>query len=155
MKTRPKTWNNIKKFDDIVTKQERKIISDLGKHIKKEDIRVCPHLRKEGKFFYYCGLNIEDVDKKPSPTNPTYQAHVPLIEMQLFCMDNFRGCIYFREYFRGIKGNEDEIPGVILIGSGESSLHIRMGEINPESLPTHLGPEEYVKRSLYPWEYYY
>ncbi|OYT37838.1 hypothetical protein B6U82_01025 [Candidatus Pacearchaeota archaeon ex4484_31] len=89
---RLKTWDDIKKFDDIILPEEKKIISELEKRLKKK----CPYLRKEGKYFYYCGLNLpEQIDKKPSPSNPIYQRHVDLATLQLHCMDNFETCCLY------------------------------------------------------------
>jgi hypothetical protein len=93
MKTGLKTWEDIKDFDDIIMQEEKEIISRL----EKESNFVCPHLKKEGNYFYYCGLNMPDeVDKKPSPTNQIYSRHVDLAGLQLFCRcENFNKCSYF------------------------------------------------------------
>ncbi len=90
--TKLKTWQDIERFDDIIQLEERKIISELEKESKAK----CLYLRKEGEFFYYCGLNLPQLkDKKPSPSNPIYQKHVSIIEMQLHCMDNFKTCCFY------------------------------------------------------------
>lgn len=73
-----KTWDEIKKFDDLIPQKSKEIISEL--EIKTK----CPCLRKEGKFFYYCGFNLPIIRcKKPTPFNPVYQTHVGLAELQL------------------------------------------------------------------------
>ena len=87
-----KTWDEIKSFDEIILEGERKTISKIEKELKVR----CPYLRKEGEFFYYCGLNLPEVkDKKPEPFNPIVERHVDYLELQLHCMDNFETCCYF------------------------------------------------------------
>jgi len=87
-----KTWDEIKNFDDIILTKERKLISELETELKAR----CSYLRKEGKFFYYCGLNLPEIkDKKLTPLNPIYKRHVSLYEIQLHCMGNFKTCCYY------------------------------------------------------------
>ena len=91
-----KTWEEINTFDDIILESEREIISDLEKEIKDKDIETCPHLKKEGKFFYYCGFDLSEVkDKKPSCNNPIYKRKIDLICLQLHCLDNYKGCCIY------------------------------------------------------------
>jgi len=87
-----KTWDDIRSFDDIISSEERKIISELERRLRAK----CPYLQREGEFFYYCGLNLLEVkDKKPSPLSPIYQRHIGLAEMQLYCMDRFEKCCFY------------------------------------------------------------
>ena len=87
-----KTWEDIKTYDDIISDGERKIISELEKKLKSK----CPYLRKEGKYFYYCGLDLPEIeDKKPDPFNPIYMRHVDCISLQLYCMSNFELCYVY------------------------------------------------------------
>ena len=87
-----KTWDDIRSFDDIISSEERKIISELERILRAK----CPYLQREGESFYYCGLNLSEVkDKKPAPFNPIYQRRVGLAEMQLHCMDSFETCCFY------------------------------------------------------------
>lgn len=92
MKHKIKNWEDVKTFDDIIMENERKIISEL--EIKSK--RRCPYLRKEGKYFYYCGFDLQEIrDKKPEPFNQIYQRHLHVIEMQLHCMGSFYTCFVY------------------------------------------------------------
>ena len=51
------TWDEVRTFDDIIRPKEREIISDLEEELRTK----CPHLRREGEFFYYCALNMPEV----------------------------------------------------------------------------------------------
>ena len=83
------TWKNIKYFDDLIFENEKKIISKLEEDAKN----ICPFLKNEGKFFRYCGKgSYNSKDKKPSPSNQVYQRRVDIIEMQLYCLSNFKNC---------------------------------------------------------------
>ncbi len=88
-----KTWEEVKTFDDIVLPFERKAVKDLETELKKR----CPHIKKEGDYFYYCGFKFSDKvkDKKPSPDNPIYQRHVSIPEVSLYCMNNFEECCFY------------------------------------------------------------
>lgn len=69
-KKEPKTWEETESLDEILSPEEKDIISGLS---KKES---CPHLQRTGKSFYYCGkdLSEDEIKKiengKPLPTNP-------------------------------------------------------------------------------------
>ena len=86
-----KTWDEVKTFDDIITAEERKIIDEIGaKH-------SCPLLAFAGKYFTYCTQKATDIkDMKPSPTNPIYQAHVGVVELQMFCKGDFKNCYVYK-----------------------------------------------------------
>jgi len=93
MKANTLTLDNIENFDQIILQEERKIISDLE---KKSQVK-CQHLKKEGKFFYYCSLDIpSNLEKRLNPSNQIYQRYIDVIEMQLYCMDNFKRCCFYR-----------------------------------------------------------
>ena len=86
-----KTWDDIETFDDIVSPAEKEIISRLEAGLSSK----CPHLQKEGDFFYYCGLKISEVkDRKPEYSSPIYQRHVGVAELQLHCMSDFEACCF-------------------------------------------------------------
>ena len=86
------TWETIKFFDDIISQPEREIILDTEKHAESR----CRYLCKDGKLFFYCGLNIPDVkDRTPSPANPLYTRHVDVATLQLHCLDNFETCCHY------------------------------------------------------------
>ena len=85
----PKTWEEIKTFDDIVSMGERLIIKEM-EWVQK--VR-CPHLKIEGEFFYYCGFNLhEPLDKKLDANNTVYQRHVCASEISLWCMKDYKYC---------------------------------------------------------------
>ncbi len=92
-----KTWSDINYFDDIVQQKERDIISKL----EAESGNRCPYLRKEGAWFYYCGIGASPDEAESwrkeeiSPDNPIYQRHVSVVEMELYCMDRFENCGYY------------------------------------------------------------
>ena len=87
-----KTWEDLKSFDEIITPEMRKIIKKVESECKEK----CPYLRKDGKFFYYCGIKLPEVkDKSIEPFNPIYQRYTDLALLQLHCMDNFKACCYF------------------------------------------------------------
>lgn len=89
-----KTWKDIRSFDDIVNEGEKRVMSRLAIENQKQ----CHFLEKEGKFFYYCGKDLSTVqDKTPSPSNPIYQKHVGLTELQLYCTKGgHEKCIVYR-----------------------------------------------------------
>lgn len=84
-------FNDLISFDDIILKEERRIISELE---IKSRVR-CQHLKKWGDFYYYCGLSLNNNDKSLNPLSPVYQRHVDCIELQLHCMDNYEGCCFY------------------------------------------------------------
>ena len=85
-----KTWDEIKTFDDIISPKEKEILSEL--EIKTK----CHCLKKEGKFFYYCDLNLPEIkDRTPSPSNPIYHRHISLAELQLHCFNDFKTCCFY------------------------------------------------------------
>mgnify|MGYP006307198777 FL=1 len=89
-----KTWNDIKNFDDIIFDEQKEIIKDLEKNSNS----MCPHCKKEGLFFYYCGKNTRKTkDKTPNLEHPIYQNHVSILELSLYCFNNFKECSYFKE----------------------------------------------------------
>lgn len=87
-----KTWENIKNFDDIVIKEERKEIKDIEKNIKNK----CPDLKKEGCFFYYCGKSLPEIaDKIPSLQSPIYKRKLSLAELSLHCLSDYKSCCFY------------------------------------------------------------
>ena len=77
-------------LDDLIPENEREIISAL----ERGSVNKCPYLKKEGKFFYYCGANIEEVLKKCQDVQGQirlrkYRNIDNLIE---YCADYFESC---------------------------------------------------------------
>ena len=87
-----KTWEELKSFDEIITPEMREII----RKVESECAARCPNLRKDGEFFYYCGLDMPEVkENRMEPFNPVYQRHTDLALLQLHCMGNYKTCCYF------------------------------------------------------------
>ena len=85
------SWDKIKSFDDIISDDMKKLISKL----EEEKETRCPYLRKEGSWFYYCGVRLPEVnDKRLEPSNPIYQRHVDLVDMSLYCLNRFGVCTH-------------------------------------------------------------
>lgn len=88
-----KTWEEIRSFDEIIEPEKRKMITDL----EAESDQRCPFLKKDGKFFYYCG---RDMTSKPSkklgPFNPIYTRHVDVVTLGMHCMINFDACCVYK-----------------------------------------------------------
>jgi len=93
---KPKTWDDVKTFDDCVIKEEKKILSELEKKVKKE--KTCPELGKEGKYFYYCKKDyvLRAGDKTPSPMSQIYQRKRGLAEFQIFCLGRCEACCTYQ-----------------------------------------------------------
>jgi len=88
-----KTWDDIKVFDDIIDSREVEINLELEKDSK----RKCPHLSKEGNFFYYCSKGIEQpVDKSIGPFSPVYQRHAGAMVLSMYCLKDFETCCFYR-----------------------------------------------------------
>jgi hypothetical protein len=88
-----KTWDDVKTFDDIPSPKEKNIITNL----EKENRPKCPYLKKEGNFWYYCGLGFDkEVDKNPSYSNPVYQRHTGVAELQIWCLGDYGNCCNFQ-----------------------------------------------------------
>lgn len=85
------TWDDVMTFDDIPIPEDVQII----KKLEAEELPKCPYLRKVGKSWYFCGVDLpEEIDERPSPVNPVYHRRASVIELQLFCMGEFDGCCY-------------------------------------------------------------
>jgi len=86
-------WDDIKTFDDIPSPEEKKIIKDL----EAQGGKKCPYLKKEGNFWYFCGAKTpEKIDKMPSPSNPVYQKHIGVAELQIWCLSSYENCCDFK-----------------------------------------------------------
>ncbi len=72
-------------LDNALSENEIMAIS----HIKKRAVRKCPELKKEGKFFCYCGKSSNGTKYQKMSL---YQKRVESIEIQLYCLDKFRNC---------------------------------------------------------------
>ncbi len=92
-----KTWEETKSFDEILTKGEIDIINA----VERESADRCPNLKKDGNYFYYCGLNLIDEQKENiesaeiGPFHPVYLRHNDTAFLQLYCMSDFEKCCYF------------------------------------------------------------
>ena len=88
-----KTWSEIRSYDEIIEATPGLIV--LIYEIEANSDRKCPYLRKEGKYFYYCGVDVpEDVKKKPSPFSPIFLKHTDHFSLQLYCMADYEKCTY-------------------------------------------------------------
>ena len=88
-----KPWDEVVTFDDIIAAEERIIIDAISKN------KSCPLLAFMGKYFAYCTQKASDTkDKKPSPFNPIYQAHVGIMDLQLNCKGNFKNCYIYKAF---------------------------------------------------------
>lgn len=79
------TLKEIKSLDNTLSESERIAISHIEKRAKKK----CPELKKEEKFFYYCGKNFNGAKYQK---RSLYQKRVESIEIQFYCLDKFRNC---------------------------------------------------------------
>jgi hypothetical protein len=94
---RLKTWDEIKSYDEIIEATPRLIL--LIYQIETSSERKCSCLRKEGNYFYYCGVDVpENVEKKPSPFSPIFLKHTDHFSLQLYCMDDYEKCIYYPSF---------------------------------------------------------
>jgi len=86
-----------KNFDELITEEEREIIRELEASMT----RVCPYLRKEENFFYYCeaGFDCEQLGKEePIVSSATSKKHLSVHELQLYCMNNFENCLFYKMF---------------------------------------------------------
>ena len=91
-----KTWKDMKTFDDLVTKEERKLILKIEKDAKPED--RCPLIGKMGMFFHYCrgGYIPTENDMKPSPESEIYKNKVGCLELKNYCLTGYFACINYK-----------------------------------------------------------
>ena len=83
-------WAALDSVDDLVMDQ------DLVKLIETENTIRCPHLKKLGKFFYYCSGGIkEGTELKIEPSNIIIQAKQETAQLQLHCMDRYEACCHY------------------------------------------------------------
>ena len=89
-----KTWSEIRIYDEIIDMTPG--LKNLIYEIETDAERKCPYLRKEGKYFYYCGVDVpEDVKKELSPVSPIFLKHTDHYSLQLYCMADYEKCIYY------------------------------------------------------------
>lgn len=104
-KMKPKTWSDIKKFDDLITPEGAVIIRELN----AKDVQKCPYLKKKGNLFYYCdslknfitaqGGDFYTYSDKPEPGNCFYESKLSLSELQLWCMNKgkkYSNCVNYK-----------------------------------------------------------
>lgn len=104
-------WKNIKSLDDVITEDEKKIIKKLQNKIENLDIKTCPYLRLDGKYFYYCRAGFDKIIEKNKdsnveeigPFNPKYINHIDICFLQLFCMNDFENCADYVNYLKNKK----------------------------------------------------
>lgn len=93
-----KTWSDLESVDEIFSDAGRELIGSLERETPER--KRCPYLKKEGKFFYYCGLQAGgDAELELNPTNPIIRSRQSPSELQIWCMDeeNYQNCIFYRQ----------------------------------------------------------
>lgn len=96
-----KTWEDVTCLDDCILERDRKVLDILKKEIISK--KRCPHFKKEGDYFYFCGKNLaeEDLkDDKLGPMNKKYNAHVGICEMQFYCIEHYEKCCVYQGKFK-------------------------------------------------------
>ena len=87
------TWEEVRSVDDLVLEAEKTIIIDIETELEAR----CPHLKKEGETFYYCGVDLpDDVVVEPTPYNPAVQVRQDALSLQLYCMDDYKKCMWYK-----------------------------------------------------------
>lgn len=94
-----RTWEDLKSADELFSDAERGLIRELEMKRKTQEPAGCPHLRKEGGYFYYCGIQAGDVKLELTPTNPVMRSRQSPSELQIWCMNkgNYENCIFYRQ----------------------------------------------------------
>lgn len=86
-------------FDDILDKEDKKAIKHI-KQLEQEKQSKCPFLRKEGKYWYYCGHGLkraETLSRDINESNPIFYRHVEAESLELYCMDDYKECPRLRK----------------------------------------------------------
>jgi hypothetical protein len=87
------TWENIRRFDEIVTPNERNHIQEMRQQV----VKLCPYLKQDGLYFYYCSKGLTArTDVGLNPNNPMYRRHVDLVALSMHCFDDYERCRVFR-----------------------------------------------------------
>ena len=84
---------DIRSLDELIPDEEREII----KNLEQNTDLLCPYLKKDGDYFYYCsfGLSSEADESKEKK----YARHLSVLELQLFCMSNYKNCVFFKKNY--------------------------------------------------------
>lgn len=100
---KPIKWDECRSWDDVIPIEEKSKISELEKKLKNNP--HCPCLKKEGRYFYYCGVKVPVIgDKRISPFNLIYLNRCILPpKMGFCCIPNFEGCPTYVGYLKRTK----------------------------------------------------
>ncbi len=86
-------WKKIRSVDDLVLPEVREVID----WAEQQSTIRCPHLKREGRWFYYCSGAIPDGMKlELDPSNPIIVAGQESAQLQLHCMDRFEACCHYK-----------------------------------------------------------
>lgn len=94
IQNRWRTWSMLETIDDVVNDDEKVAIAEIEHN---SSVR-CPHLKKLGNSFLYCGLLAPEgtlVELKPE--NKVIQARQEACSLALYCTDNFQKCIHYQD----------------------------------------------------------
>ena len=86
-------WEKANEFDDVLAEEEIKLIEELD----REDAfkKACGHLMKDGKHFYYCGMELpEKAEGKVSFYGPVCCRHIGSTDLRIFCAENYDRCVF-------------------------------------------------------------
>lgn len=98
---KPISWGECRTWDDVITPEEKVKISGLEKKLKGNK---CLCLRKEGKYFYYCGAKVPNPEnKRIEHYNPIYLNHCNVLKLGFCCMTNFENCPTYVDYTKRTK----------------------------------------------------
>lgn len=90
----------INTFDDCQIFLQKDEVTNLEAEFPVKE-SYCPLLRKEGRYFYFCGVGVGDYSKIPRPDNPAFRNRVTGEKLRK-CIKNSKdcGCIYTGEFVR-------------------------------------------------------
>lgn len=96
-----RTWidGEINCFDDCQLFQKDDVKKLESEFPDRES--YCKLLRKEGEYFYFCGIGVGEYPKLPRPDNPAFRNRVTGIKLKK-CMSNCNECesLYTGEFVR-------------------------------------------------------
>lgn len=96
-------WDDIEIWDDVVTKEEKAIVSELEGELLGSK---CPHLKKLDNYFYYCEKRVKEIEKievykrtySPEFWSSQYNSKASHFSLQLWCMqpeERHSKCVIF------------------------------------------------------------
>jgi hypothetical protein len=87
--------NQIDAFDDCALFQKDEVRKLEAEFPNKES--YCPKLKKEGNYFYFCGIGVpENYPKLPRPDNPAFRNRVTGHALEK-CICNHESCRIYKE----------------------------------------------------------